>query len=509
MHPSIVARNTPDKPAIIFPQSGRQSTYGEMDANSNRIAHLLRSVGLRVGDVIAVLSENHPRIFDIAWAAQRSGLYYVMLPSRMTAEEAGYIIRDSGATALIVSSTVGDTPAALSKAHTSLIKFSFGGPLPGYRDLDREMAEFPPEPIADECAGLDMLYSSGTTGRPKGIRRPLPGTGIGAPDPLCVMAERDFGMTEDSVYLSPAPLYHAAPLRWTMVVQRIGGTVIAMEKFDAETALELIDRYNVTHSQWVPTNFVRMLKLPEEARSAHDLSSHVCAVHAAAPCPVSVKEQMIDWWGPILFEYYGGTEGAGFCQISPQEWLARKGSVGKATKGILRICDEDGDPLPAGEIGDVFFEGGPDFSYHNDPEKTAESRNKHGWRTFGDVGYVDKEGYLFLTDRKKFMIISGGVNIYPQEIENAFLAHPLVQDAAVFGVPDDEFGERVVAVIEPRHWVDAGPDLEAELSEFIRTQVSRIKAPKEIHFQETLPREPTGKLMKKKLQQTYVSSSDN
>ena len=504
MHPSHTARTNPERAAFIFAKTGETRTYGELEKRSNAIAHVFRDLGLKNGDVITILMENHPRLFDIVWAAQRSGLQYVLLPSRMTADEAEYIIRDCDARMLIVSATVGPVPDALAERCADLHLACVGGAREGYGDLDGMAANMPETPIPDERAGQDMLYSSGTTGRPKGVKLPMPEPDIAAPTSLSQMAEKYFGMTSETVYLSPAPLYHAAPLRWSMSVQKLGGTVIVMDRFDPEQALNLIETYGVTHSQWVPTHFVRMLKLPDEVRERYDLSSQKVAIHAAAPCPVSVKEQMMEWWGPILYEYYAGTESAGFCLIGPQEWLEHKGSVGRAIKGTLKICDENENELPAGEIGDVYFEGGPNFEYHKDPEKTAESRNKHGWRTFGDVGYVDEEGYLYLTDRKKFMIISGGVNIYPQEIENAFLAHPAVLDVAVFGVPDPEFGERTIAVIQPRDWNDAGEALQSDLDSFIREKVSSVKVPKEIHFKEQLPREPTGKLMKRLMKDEYT-----
>lgn len=505
MHPSKIAQEHPERVAFVFAESGESRTFGELERRSNAVAHLFRQLGLQPGDVIAVFLENHPRLFDIVWGAQRSGLYYVLLPSKLTADEAEYIIRDSDARMLITSTTIGDAPNGLASRLNDLHLFAVGGARSGYEDLDKVTDGLPTTPIADERAGQDMLYSSGTTGRPKGVRRDLPDPDLLVPDSLMNMAVSEFGMSEKTVYLSPAPLYHAAPLRWAMVVQRLGGTVVVMSRFDAERALALIETCKVTHSQWVPTHFVRMLRLPEATRDKYDLSSHQVAIHAAAPCPVPVKAQMIDWWGRIIFEYYGGTEGAGFCLIGPQEWLDHKGSVGRSMRGTLRICDEKGDEVPIRQIGDVYFDGGPDFSYHKDPDKTAASRNKHGWRTLGDVGYQDEEGYLYLTDRKKFMIISGGVNIYPQEIENAFLGHAAVQDVAVFGLPDEEFGEKVVAVIEPREWSGDGEALKQSLNSYIREKVSRVKAPKEIYFEPVLPREPTGKLMKRQLKDAYLT----
>ena len=326
---------------------------------------------------------------------------------------------------------------------------------------------------------------------------------IDAPNGLVTLGQALYGWTPDSVYLSPAPLYHAAPLGWSMAMQATGGAVVVMERFDAEDALRLIGQYKVTTAQWVPTHFVRMLKLPPEVRARYDVSSLKQVFHAAAPCPAPVKEQMIDWWGPIISEYYAGTEGNGFTAINAQEWLAHKGSVGRGLNAAVRICDENGDPLPPRSEGVVFFEGGRQFEYHNDPGKTAESRNRHGWTTLGDVGWVDEEGYLYLTDRKSFMIISGGVNIYPQEIENLLITHPKVADVAVVGAPHEEMGEQVVAVFQPADWADAGDDLAAELSAFARANLNHVKSPRRIDFMAELPRHATGKLYKRLIRDAY------
>ena len=355
-----------------------------------------------------------------------------------------------------------------------------------------------------------MLYSSGTTGRPKGVKRAAAvDPRIDAPSPLALVGQALYGMGADTIYLSPAPLYHAAPLGWSMAVQALGGTVVLMERFDAELALAYIEKYRVTCAQWVPTHFVRMLKLPEQTRAQYDLSSLKCVFHAAAPCPVPVKEAMIEWWGPIIHEYYAGTEGNGFCAISAEEWLRKKGSVGRGLTAEVKICDEAGEPLPARAEGEVYFAGGGEFEYHNAPEKTAESRNQHGWTTLGDVGWLDEDGYLFLTDRKSFMIISGGVNIYPQEIENLLITHPKVADVAVVGAPHEEMGEEVVAVIQPVDWSEAGEALAAELTAFARAHLSHIKAPRRIDFMAQLPRHATGKLYKRLIRDAYWAKADS
>jgi long-chain acyl-CoA synthetase len=383
------------------------------------------------------------------------------------------------------------------------------GAIPPYESLEDARAAMPTTPIADECAGQAMLYSSGTTGRPKGVKRAGVAAGgpIDQPNGLAMMGQALYGWNFDTIYLSPAPLYHAAPLGWSMAVHAVGGTVILMEKFDPETALALIEKHRVTTAQWVPTHFVRMLKLPEETRARYDHASLKAVFHAAAPCPAPIKQAMIDWWGPIVHEYYAGTEGNGFCVINSEEWLAKRGSVGRAIMGEVKVCDEAGDPLPPRAEGTVYFAGGGEFEYHNDPAKTAESRNKHGWTTLGDVGWLDEDGYLFLTDRKSFMIISGGVNIYPQEIENLLITHPKVADVAVVGAPHEVMGEEVVAVVQPADWAEAGEALAAEISAFARANLSHVKAPRRIEFMAELPRHPTGKLYKRLIRDAYWGKS--
>ena len=509
MHPSVHARANPDKPALIIAETGRVISFGELDARSNQGAHLLRQCGLQVGDAVAVLLENHPLFLEIAWAAQRAGLYLVALPSRLTLPEIEYILRDCNARAFITSSTLGGSNAdELARVAGAIDLFMIDETAAPFRSWENEVGAQPSTPIKDERAGADMLYSSGTTGRPKGIRPPLaPEGAITTLSSVARVAQAHFGIGEDSVYLCPAPLYHAAPLRWSMATQQLGGTVVLMKKFDAVAALEAIERYRVTVGQWVPTHFIRMLQLPQNVRDSFDLSSMRRAIHAAAPCPVPVKQAMIAWWGPILKEYYAGTESNGMTAIDSAEWLTHQGSVGRAIKGTVRICDENGEPLPAHQTGLIYFEAGGDFEYHNDPAKTAEGRNTYGWTTIGDIGWLDDDGYLYLTDRKSFMIISGGVNIYPQEIENLLATHPKIADAAVIGVPDAEMGERVVAVVQPLQWQDAGPAFAEELNLWMRGQLSGVKVPKQIDFRQELPREPTGKLYKRLLRDEYRAAA--
>jgi long-chain acyl-CoA synthetase len=508
MWPGFHAARTPDKPAIIMAESGETLTYAQLDAASNRLAHLLHQRGLRFGDHIALLMENTPRYFEVTWAAQRSGLIYTPINFHLTAEEAAYIIGDCDARAFVTTAAQAAVAqpllAALPAALTT--RLVIGGALPGYERYEDALADCPTTALAEELEGAAMLYSSGTTGWPKGIMPQHARAPVGAALPLMQLFSTLYGIDADSIYLSPAPLYHAAPNAFCMTVLRAGGTVVVMERFEPEAALAFIARYRVTHSQWVPTMFVRMLKLPEATRRRHDLSTLRVAIHAAAPCPVPVKEQMIEWWGPILLEYYSSTEGVGATVINSQDWLAHKGSVGRVLAGKIHILDDDGNELPLGEPGRVFFEPNPSavpVTYHKDPEKTAKLRDAHGWASVGDVGYLDAEGYLYLTDRKDFMIVAGGVNIYPQEIENLLVTHPKVADVAVFGVPNDELGEEVKAVVQPADMREAGAALAAELQEFCRQHLARYKCPRSIDFTAELPRAPTGKLYKRLLRDEY------
>ena len=507
MHPFIHAKTTPDKPAIIVAETGETRTYRQLDEASNQVAHLFRQHGLGHDDVVAFMLENTPDYYNLTWGAQRAGLRYVCISSRLTADETDYILENSGAKLFIISAGLAGAAAKLT---TQVKRYALGGAVPGYGSLEEALAPLPKTPIADERAGVDMLYSSGTTGRPKGVRIPLPeDPAINQSNSLVMLAMGLFRFTPDSIYLSPAPLYHAAPLRWSMTVHKIGGTVVIMKKFDAEAALAAIEKYKVTCSQWVPTHFVRMLKLPEEARLKYNLSTLNCAVHAAAPCPMLVKRAMIDWWGPVLEEYYAGSEGNGFTYIGSADWLrlADKegaGSVGKAVTGIAHIMAEDNETeLPARSEGTVFFESETVFEYHGDAEKTQSSRNSKGWSTLGDVGWMDEDGFVFLTDRKSFMIISGGVNIYPQEIENHLVTHPKVQDVAVIGGPHEEMGEEVIAVVQPIDMVHANDALRAELTDYARDKLSGVKIPRRIDFLAELPLHDTGKLYKRLLRDQY------
>lgn len=502
MHPSVHAASSPDKPAVIVAETGETVSYAELDAASNRAAQLFRSHGLKHDDVVAFMLENTPHYYGLTWGAQRAGLRYVCISSRLTQDETDYILENSGAKMLVVSASLA---SAALQLETRIERYSMGGAIDGWPRIEDALAAMPATRIADERAGVDMLYSSGTTGRPKGVKVPLPEEEeIDAPNSLVMLASAAFGINADSIYLSPAPLYHAAPLRWSMTIHRLGGTVVLMKKFDPEAALAAIQHYRCNAAQFVPTHFVRMLKLPAEVRAQYDVSSMKSAIHAAAPCPVPVKQAMIDWWGPVLLEYYAGSEGNGMTFATSQDWMAHKGTVGRAILGTVHIVGEDNETeVPVGEEGAVFFESDNVFEYHDDPEKTASSRNSKGWSTLGDVGKLDADGFLYLTDRKSFMIISGGVNIYPQEIENHLVTHPKVADVAVVGGPHEEMGEEVIAVIQPADMADATDEFRDELGAYARQKLSGVKVPRRIDFMEALPRHDTGKLYKRLLRDQY------
>ncbi|MDS1116309.1 acyl-CoA synthetase [Gordonia westfalica] len=504
MYPGAHLTSRPHDPAVIMAEGGETVTFAQLESRSIQMARALADFGLQPGDHLAVLATNTARVFDIYWAAMRSGLYLTMVNWHLTAGESAHIVSDCGATALIVDAVLADIGTELIPLTPNVTtRFAYSGHIDGHDDLDAVAARQPTEPPGDQPRGADMLYSSGTTGRPKGIKPELPGRQIHEPgDTMTAMNQSVWGVGPDTVYLSPAPLYHAAPLRTCASVQALGGTVVVMERFDAERALALIEKYRVTYSQWVPTMFVRMLRLPEEVRARYDTSSMKVAVHAAAPCPVDVKRAMIDWWGPILSEYYSSTELNGLTIVDTEEWLDHPGTVGRAALGTIRVCDESGAETPVGTIGTIYFERDRlPFEYHNDPEKTraAQHPDHPTWTTTGDVGYVDEEGRLFLTDRDSFLIISGGVNIYPREIEDALLAHPSVLDAAVVGLPDADLGERVAAIVQPVDGASGDHDLAEALLEHLRPRIARFKLPREVIFRDTLPRTPTGKLVKRNL----------
>jgi long-chain acyl-CoA synthetase len=507
MYPGEHAKARADEPALIMADSGEVVTYREFEAAANQMAHLYRAQGLRRLDHVALLFENNPRMLECEAGAERSGIYYTCINSYLAPDEAAYIINDSEARIVITSAAKREVamqlPALCPSVERWLMADIDADDAP-FESMQAARSGFPTEPIDDEQLGAAMLYSSGTTGRPKGILRPLPDVRPG--DAMAVMqfVQAMFRFRVGQTYLSPAPLYHSAPQASISGTLRLGGTAVIMEKFDPAHFLDLVAEHRITHSQMVPTMFSRLLKLPDDVRAAADTSSLEVVIHAAAPCPVPVKQQMIEWWGPIIIEYYGATEANGFTFCDSREWLAHPGTVGKCILGELLILDEDGNPQPTGTPGTVWFKGATNFEYFHAPDKTAESRNEAGdASTVGDVGYVDDEGYLYLTDRKSYMIISGGVNIYPQETENLLITHPKVMDAAVIGVPNEDLGEEVKAVVQLMDGIEPSPEVERELIAFCRENLAHFKAPRTIDFEAELPRLPTGKLYKRLLRDRY------
>jgi len=497
----------PDKIATIMAGSGQSLTYGELNDRSIRLALFFRASGLQKGDVVALFMENNIRYHEVFWATVRSGMYLCAVNKYLTAEEVAYIVNDSGAKVIVSSAGLAPiAEAVLPDLGNCPLRLAIDGPVAGYLPYEEIIAAQPNDPLGAEPRGDFMNYSSGTTGRPKGIKRAAGDATFAEPSQLDGIISLLYGIDTSSIYLSPAPLYHSAPLGFTAGVHSLGGTIVVMEKFDTVEALRLIEKHRITHSQWVPTMFIRMLKLDAADRAGHDLSSHKVAIHAAAPCPLEVKQQMIDWWGPIICEYYGGTELNGFTACNSEQWLAHPGTVGTPLVGIPHICGEDGEEVPVGETGVIFFERDEmPFQYHGDPEKTEASKHpKHAlWTKIGDVGYLDEDGFLYLTDRESFMIISGGVNIYPQEIEDCIVMHDKVADVAVFGVPNPDFGEEVKAVVQAALGIEPSDELGAELLAYAADKLAHYKVPRSLDFEAELPRLETGKLYKRLLKDRY------
>jgi len=499
-----LAATDPDRPAVIC-DDGQQVTYGELAERAVRLAGALRGLGLGEGAVVAILHENAPAYLEIAWACRLAALYHVTLNTHLGVDEIAYILGDSGAEAIVASANVAST-AALDGRDLPGVKQRVlrNGQLAGWEDYETLLAAAKPF-VRDTALEGDLLqYSSGTTGRPKGIKRALGPAPATASEDMKTFLLMLIGASGESTYLCPAPLYHTAPFMWTMSMLRMGATVVVMKKFDPVGALEVIQQHRVTHGQFVPTMFTRMLKLPDEQRLSYDVSSLQGVVHAAAPCPVQIKHQMLEWWGPIVSEYWSSSEGAGFTFISADEWLSHEGSVGKPLFGALHICDGAGNELPVGEVGQIWAEG-IEFSYLNDPGKDSATTMGDGWRSVGDIGRLDEEGYLYLTDRANFMIITGGVNVYPQEAENRLIEHPRVYDAAVVGVPDDELGEIAVAVVQPVDPAEAGPELAATLTAWCEDAMARFKTPRRFQFTDQLPRSDTGKLYKRQVRNELIA----
>ncbi len=506
------AQEDPQRIAIINGNGDSSETFGELELRSRRIAHLLRARGIAQGGCVAALLDNcDPAFHDLYWACQRVGLYFTPVNWHLQPDEVQYIVDNSDADALFVSEVFVELAVHTAPRCPKLrLRVVTRGEAEGFEPLAAALAGVPQDaPLENQREGALMIYSSGTTGRPKGVRRPLLDVPPGDPR-VSGFAQgflAMFGIHSGDRYLCPAPLYHAAPLQFTVAHTRIGASVVVLPRFDPELVLRVIQDQHVTSSQWVPTHFHRLLRLPEDVRRRYDLSSLRVAVHAAAPCPVPVKEAMIAWWGDAIVEYYAGTEGGGTL-IRAAEWLTHKGSVGRHwSGGKIWILDENGQALTEpNREGAVYFEAPPmgRFAYYKDENKTAGTYRGNLF-TIGDIGYLDAEGYLYLTDRQSSMIISGGVNIYPQETESHLMVHPKVDDVAVIGVPNQEMGEEVKAVVVPAEGVQPGPELEQELIAYCRAGIAHYKCPVSIDFVPALPRTETGKMAKRKLRDRYWS----
>jgi acyl-CoA synthetase (AMP-forming)/AMP-acid ligase II len=499
------AAQHPEKVAAHFPELDTAITYGALDLRADRVARWMIGLGLQPDEAVALLLDNRPEYLEVVEGARRAGLHWVPLSVHLRPQEVAYVLRDSGARLLIASPALASLAAGLlaEGAVGDRHRAALGEGLPGYGDYEAALAvQDSAAPLPERPLGRVFLYSSGTTGLPKGIKRALiPYADRHKPD-WDMSWKSLYGFDENTVYLSPAPLYHAAPHGYVQRTLSEGGAAVIMRKFDAEAALALIERFRVTHSQWVPTMFVRLLALPEAVRRRYDLSSHRCAIHAAAPCPVPVKRAMIAWWGPILREYYGGSEGVGTTAADSETWLKKPGTVGLPLNGVtVHILDEAGRELPPGQVGRIHFAGAPRFAYHNAPEKTAAAYSEQGWGTLGDLGWVDEDGYLFLSDRRADLILSGGVNLYPAEIEAALAEHPNVAEVAVVGVPHAEMGEQVHAVIVPR---EAGAPDAAALEAWCRERLAGPKRPRSFEFAAELPRSEAGKLLRRVLKERYL-----
>ncbi len=496
MYPGTVARTHPDKVAVVVPGGGSQ-TYGELDERSARLAAALRQAGLGPGDTVALVLENRLEWAEAVWAPLRSGMWIAPLNWHLGSDELAYLLQDSKARAVITSAArLREFGDVVTGVETVLVLDA---------DYEQSLAAVERQPYDDDRLGARLLYSSGSTGRPKGIRGTMLDTHPAEVPPRLGGLMEKLGFSADTVFLNAAPCYHAAPFVFTLNSSCLGATTVHLERFDAEAYLAAIAEHRVTHAQLVPTMLVRLLRLPEEVRTRYDLSSLRVLVTSGAPCAPELKTAIEVWLGPVLHEYYGASEGYGVTHVSPQEAAERPGTVGRPVHGTAHITDDEGTEMSPRQIGTVWFGGMPEFRYDGDEEKSRRSRNDRGWATVGDLGYVDEDGFLYLTGRAGHTIISGGVNIYPQEIEDALAAHPAVVDVAVFGLPDVEYGERVTAVVQLDPSAVPGDAMAGELVEHVRGRLARFKAPRQVEFLEELPRLPSGKLNKTALRERYLA----
>jgi len=501
-----IAHARPDHLALVDPDEGHHSA-GELLASCNQLVHGLRAMGLKPGDSVAMLLPNSVEVFELYLAIGQAGFYLVPINWHLVGPEIAYIVQDCEAKVFVAHARFAEHAKAAADEidFPAEGRFAVGGEIPGFRPYEELKAGQPTDDPPDRTAGLVMNYTSGTTGKPKGVRRPLPGTdpetaGNGFGGMLFLFRLQPF---DDNVHIVGSPLYHTAVLVFAGAAIHIGHTVVVMDKWTPERMLYLIEKYRVTNTHMVPTQFVRLLNLPEDERNKYDVSSLRHMIHAAAPCPPDVKRKMIEWWGPVIDEYYAASEGGGTI-VFADEWLEHPGTVGRAWPiSEIKILDDGGNELPPGEVGTVYmYMQTGDFEYYKDKEKTERSR-KGKYFTVGDVGYLDEDGWLYLSDRKIDMIISGGANIYPAEIENELIMHPKVADVAVFGIPHDDWGEEVKAVIEPIEGVEGNAELEREILEWASSRLAKYKMPRSIDFTTEMPRDPNGKLYKRKLRDPY------
>jgi long-chain acyl-CoA synthetase len=501
-----IAEANPDHLALVTPEQ-EEIRAGDLLAKVNQLTHGFRELGLQPGDAVAMLLPNCAEVFELFLALGQAGIYLIPINWHLVGPEIAYIVQDCEAKAFVTDARFADTAKAAADeiGFPEEGRFSVGGEIPSFRAYEELTDGQPTTTPADRTAGLVMNYTSGTTGRPKGVRRALPGVdpetaGGGFGGMLYLFGVQPF---DHNVHIIGSPLYHTAVLVFGGASIHIGHTVVVMEKWTPEGMLHLIDQYQVTTTHMVPTQFVRLLGLPEDVRAKYDVSSTRHMIHAAAPCPPQIKRQMIEWWGNSIDEYYAASEGGG-TYVTAEEWMLKPGTVGKKWPfSEVVILDDDGNELAAGQVGTVYFHmPSGNFEYFKDEEKTKNSRQGKFF-TVGDAGYMDDEGWLFLSDRKIDMIISGGANIYPAEIESELIMHPKVADVAVFGIPNDDWGEEVKAVIEPVEGITGGPELEAEIMAYCVERLAKFKRPKTIDFTTEMPRDPNGKLYKRKLRDPY------
>lgn len=497
-HPREHSVRTPEKSAIIEARTGRTRSYGALEQRANAIAHLLRAYGLLAGECMAILMEDRIEYFDLVWAAQRSGLYFLPVYTSLGEAETAAMVAHADARLIFASSAYLGKAEAIARLCPQVLAAVCIDDDGSANHLERRLQAMPTTPIGDEAGGQPMQYSGGTTGTPKGIRRPAVTGGIDTPDKLLDLAIDRFGFSPSMRLSTTAPLHHVAPMRFSMMTHRLGGTTILLGDFEAEAALGALEHFAISHSHWIPDMLVRLVKLPEAVKARTDLSLHRCAIHAAAPCPPVIKSALLDWWGPIVHEIYAGTEAPGFCIIGPQEWRQKPGSVGRAAIGSVRIVGPDGAEVPAGQIGQVYFADPLPFSYHKDAQRTRDAFNDKGWATIDDLGWVDADGYVFLIERKGFAYALGGLAIYPRLAEDCIIGHPAVADVGLAALPDMANAQDRVAVVLLLEGFEASASLAATLLNMTQGLPDH-QQPTRLIFVDTFPRDDDGKIDRKAL----------